>query len=217
MGVVDIYVAYKFVKILTQPWKETDAYKLGIIDEKGKILKKRKNLKTGEEKAAYTIFHTLIWNVKKLLDKLPPTRTRLGSFAVALWLLKEYADPRIEDKQLLERTLVEYLVETGRVSREEAMNHYFEAMLTEEERELSPGDKAEFEPLETSILRKGRFKLLNSVDAPGGSGRKGNIVQARSDTEAFDSLLGQPMFRVKLEKNLKDLVVSFEDLERITG
>jgi len=28
-------------------------------------------------------------------------------------------------------------------------------------------------------------------------------------------LLGQPMFRVKLEKNLKDLVVSFEDLEQV--
>jgi hypothetical protein len=217
MSVVDIYVAYKFVKILTQPWKDTDAFKLGIIDEKGKILKKRRNLKTGEEKAAYTIFHTLIWNVKKLLDKLPPTRTRLGSFAVALWLLKEYTDPRLEDKTLLERTLVEYLVESGRVSRSEAMDYYFEAMLTEQERELSKGDKADFKPLETSILRKGRFKLLNTVDAPEGSGKKGNIVQARSDIEAFDTLLGQPMFRVKLEKNLKDLVVSFEDLERIAS
>lgn len=214
MSVVDIYVAYKFVKILTQPWKETDAYKLGIIDEKGKVLKKRKDLKTGEEKAAYTIFHTLIWNIKKLLDKLPPTRTRLGSFAVALWLLREYTDPRMEDKMLLERTLVKYLVETGRVSRSEAMDYYFEDLLSEED--LTKTDKADFVPPEKSILRKGRFKLLNQVDAPGGSGRKGNIVVARQDTEAFETLLGQPMFKVVLEKNLKDIVVSFEDLERIT-
>ena len=60
-----------------------------IIDDKGNILKKRKDLKTSAEKNAYTIFHTLCWNIKKLLDKLPPTKTRLGSFATALWLLKE--------------------------------------------------------------------------------------------------------------------------------
>ena len=60
MSVVDTVVAYKFIKILSTPWKKTDAYKLGIIDDKGTVLKKRKDLKTSEEKKAYTIFHTLI-------------------------------------------------------------------------------------------------------------------------------------------------------------
>lgn len=89
MGAFDIFVAYKFIKILATPWKKTDAYKLGIIDSKGGLLKSRKELKTGDEKKAYTIIHTLIWNLKRLMDKLPPTKTKLGSFAVALWLLKE--------------------------------------------------------------------------------------------------------------------------------
>ena len=88
-GLLDIFVAYKFIKILATPWKKTDAYKLGIIDSKGGVLKLRKDLKTGDEKKAYTIVHTLIWNIKKLMDKLSPTKTKLGSFAVALWLLKE--------------------------------------------------------------------------------------------------------------------------------
>ena len=68
MSAVDIYVAYKFVKILSTPWKKTEAYKLGIIDDKGKVLKKQKELETGAERKAYTVFHRLIWNVKRLLD-----------------------------------------------------------------------------------------------------------------------------------------------------
>jgi|TARA_Y100000034_G_scaffold128114_1_gene182193 hypothetical protein len=86
---LDVMIAYKFVKILATPWKKTDAYKLGIIDDNGDVLIKRKDLKTGTQKKAYTLIHRLVWNIKKLLDKLPPTRTKLGSFAAALWLLKE--------------------------------------------------------------------------------------------------------------------------------
>ena len=57
-GAFDIFVAYKFIRILTTPYKKTDAYKLGIIDDKGNLLKKRKELNTGAEKKAYTIIHT---------------------------------------------------------------------------------------------------------------------------------------------------------------
>lgn len=209
-SVVDIYVAYKFVKILSQPWKETDAFKLGIIGEKGKVLIKRRNLKTGEQKAAYTIFHTLIWNIKRILDKLPPTRTRIGSFAAALWMLKEYTSPRVENQNLIEQTFVSYLVETGQISMTEVMDYRFEEYLEE------AGEVPDFRPEQPSILFKGRYKLVNDLDdRDGGQGRKGNIVMARKDTKSFDTLLGQPMFKVKIEKSLKDLVVSYEDLEQV--
>lgn len=212
-SVVDIYVAYKFVKILSQPWTDTDAFKLGIINDKGKILKKRKNLKSGEEKAAYTIFHTLIWNLKKLLDKLPAGRTRIGSFAAALWMLKEYTAMRVGNTHLIETTFVTYLLESGRVNPNEVMDYCFEQFVTEED--LTPGDESDFRPTQRGILFSGRYKLVNDVDAPEGSGNAGNIIIVRKDAESFDTLLGQPMFRVKLEKNLKDLVVSFEDLEQV--
>jgi len=207
-SVVDIYVAYKFVKILSTPWEKTDAFKLGIIDKKGKILKKRKNLKSGEEKAAYTIFHTLIWNMKKLLDKLPPTRTRIGSFVAALWMLKEYTSVRVQDQTLIERTFVKYMIDTGRVTSGEVLDSCFEEFLGE-------GDDADFRPELPSVLFKGRYKLLFDVDAPEFTGQKGNIVVVRKDTLSFETLLGQPMFRVQLEKNLKDLVISYEDLEQV--
>ena len=43
---VDMLVAYKFIKILTTDFKDTDAFRLGVIDKDGNILKKRKDLRT---------------------------------------------------------------------------------------------------------------------------------------------------------------------------
>ena len=85
---VDMLVAYKFIKILTTDFKDTDAFRLGVIDKDGNILKKRKDLR-GDERTSYTIFHTLIWNLKKLMMKVPGLKSKLGSYASALFLLKE--------------------------------------------------------------------------------------------------------------------------------
>ena len=113
-AVLDTVVAYKFIKILSTPWEKTDAFKLGIIDAKGNILRKRKTLTTGEEKIAYNIFHTLIWNIKKLLDKLPPTRNRLGSFLAALFLLKEECEKQgMKRTYLIDNALMNYMDKKG--------------------------------------------------------------------------------------------------------
>ena len=42
----DYYLTYRFIKTLVTPFVDTKAYELGIIDEKGKFLKKMKDLKT---------------------------------------------------------------------------------------------------------------------------------------------------------------------------
>ena len=34
---VDLFVAYRFLRILTTEWKEQEAFKHGIIDDKGKL------------------------------------------------------------------------------------------------------------------------------------------------------------------------------------
>ena len=44
MGMVDAFIAYKFIKILVVPFEKSDAYKMGIIEKDGKILKMRKYL-----------------------------------------------------------------------------------------------------------------------------------------------------------------------------
>ena len=42
--VIDALIAYRLVKLLVTPFNKTDAYKLGIIDEKGKVLIKSKQI-----------------------------------------------------------------------------------------------------------------------------------------------------------------------------
>ena len=78
-GAMNLYFIYKFLRILTTPWKNTDAFKLGIIDEKGGILKKKRSLKTIEEKEAYTMFDRFVWKLKRLMEKIPFGKSRLAS------------------------------------------------------------------------------------------------------------------------------------------
>ena len=96
MGVIstigNIYFVYQFLKKLVTPFEKTKAFELGIIDEKGKILKRRRELESDEEKSAYTLSDTLIWNIKKLMGKIPGGKSRLASYAAALYLIKEQSD-----------------------------------------------------------------------------------------------------------------------------
>ena len=82
---------------------------MGIIDVKGKILKRRRDLKTTEEKEAYTLSDTLIWNLKKILGKIPLGKSKLASYAAALWLIKEQGNGKIlVDEKELEKQFFDY-------------------------------------------------------------------------------------------------------------
>ena len=97
----NIYFVYQFLKKLVTPFEKTKAFELGIIDEKGKILIRRRDLKTKDEKEAYTLSDTLIWNIKKLLSKVPGGQSRIASYAAALFLIKEqHGDYKITDEEL---------------------------------------------------------------------------------------------------------------------
>ena len=65
-SLVDTYITFRIIKTLVKPWKEQEAFKLGIIDEDGKVLRKHKTLKTSEEKDAYTVLIRFIFNLKRL-------------------------------------------------------------------------------------------------------------------------------------------------------
>ena len=91
-GIGNIYFVYQFLKKLVTPFNKTKAFELGIVDEDGKILKRRRDLETKEEKEAYNLSDTLIWNIKKLMGKIPGGKSRLASYAAALWLIKEQQD-----------------------------------------------------------------------------------------------------------------------------
>lgn len=97
MGIVkrgaDLVYTFRFIRLLVMKWENWDAYKLGIIDENGKRIKNTK-IDTDEKKSSYTPFIRLAANVKRLLGKVPGGGSRLGSFAAALYLIKEKYDLR---------------------------------------------------------------------------------------------------------------------------
>jgi hypothetical protein len=113
MGIIasigNIYFVYQFLKKLVTPFEKTEAFKLGIIDEKGKILKKRRDLKGDEEKSAYNLSDTLVWNLKKILGKIPLGKSKLASYAAALWLIKEQGNGKIfVNEKELEKQFFDY-------------------------------------------------------------------------------------------------------------
>lgn len=87
--IVDNLIAYKVLKMLVTNFTDTEAYKLGIIDAKGKNVRKANTLKTSEEKDAYTFLNRLVFNMKKIINRLPGGENRTKSLVAALWLVKE--------------------------------------------------------------------------------------------------------------------------------
>lgn len=94
-AVADFAYAIRFLKLLVTPFEKTDAFKYGVIDDKGKVLKKGKERKTKEEKNSFTVFHRLVFNIKKIIPL-----GKLGSYAAALFLIREktgMTDEEIQD------------------------------------------------------------------------------------------------------------------------
>ena len=146
MGIVkraaDIAYTFRFIRMLVLDWKDWDAYKQGIIDENGK---RNKNVKldTDEKKSAYTPFIRLAANIKRLVAKIPGGGSRLGSFASALFLIKEKYNLKEKSlKDICEKCDIEIL---------DFLNEKNEWFLLQD-KQLSPG-----------IYRVANPKLLNKT------------------------------------------------------
>jgi len=108
---VDLVITYRVVKLLATPFEKQEAFKYGIIDKDGKVLRKFRTLKGIAEKKSYTILHRFVFNLKRILSKVG-LGGRLGSFAVALGLLIREDKNYIEHKSLIESAVISYLKET---------------------------------------------------------------------------------------------------------
>ena len=108
---VDLVITYRVIKLLVTPFERQEAFRQGIIDKDGNVLRKFNTLKTTAEKKSYTLLHRFVFNLKRILQKVG-LGGRLGSFAVALALLlrenKEYEQHKI----LIESAIISYLKET---------------------------------------------------------------------------------------------------------
>ena len=109
---IDLLITYRLVRLLTTDFERQEAYKLGIIDKNGKVLKPYKTLKDTKEKRAYTILHRFVFNLKRVLKKAG-LGGRLGSFAVALGLLLKENKEYLPYKNLIESSIISYLKETN--------------------------------------------------------------------------------------------------------
>lgn len=87
--IVDLFLVYSFIKRLATPFEEWDAFKLGIIDKDGNILRKRKDFTKVAERDAFGTYDLMILKLKKMLAKVPGGQSRIASYAAALWLIKE--------------------------------------------------------------------------------------------------------------------------------
>lgn len=85
---VDIYIVYQIVKRLATPFTSTPAFKLGIIDQEGNVLRPMKSLNSSE-RSAWTWLDVFLNNIKRLLVKLPGGRSRFFTYAAAYFLLRE--------------------------------------------------------------------------------------------------------------------------------
>lgn len=96
---VDNVLAYRILSMLVKNFKDTQAYKLGLIDDKGKNIKKPQ---TSKEKDAYTYLHKLVFNMKKIINRLPGGESKLKSVVTALFLIKEYYESGSRTTSLME-------------------------------------------------------------------------------------------------------------------
>lgn len=92
-NIVTSFTLYKFLDALTTPFTQTQAYRLGIIDANGNILKQVDKLNS-TEKAAFNEFYRLVYSLKRLLIKVPDpdVRARLTNIPGAIKLIAEQCE-----------------------------------------------------------------------------------------------------------------------------
>jgi hypothetical protein len=113
---VDNVYVLKFVRILTRPWKEQPAFKLGVIDKYGNIVVPKEK-QTPQQRNSYTKFDVLVWNIKKLIEKVPLGKTVIAKYIAALKLLKE--EVPASDYKLIEKVSDKYIIETHNLSEDD--------------------------------------------------------------------------------------------------
>lgn len=118
-SVVNLFMVYQFLKRLVTPFNQWEAYREGVIDERGNILIRSKDRHTLDQKRSFGKFDLLVLRLKKLLEKLPGGKSRLASYAAALMLIKEdwnkYSEEEIEQLNIEQSysTIMEQLEEEG--------------------------------------------------------------------------------------------------------
>ena len=198
---VDLFVTYRFIKLLTTPFNKTDAYKYGIIDDEGNRIREKNSsrvkveLTTSTLKNSYTILHKLVFNIKKIFSKLPILKSKIGTYAAALILLKDTFREHVENPDVFEKEFMKYLKENN----------------IELDREISEEVIGFGE-----VLPKGEYLLKNDIlnkEEEELTAKKGDKVAVFDDQAPIDTVLGVEIFPVIHMKTQEKIYVSLEDIK----
>lgn len=99
----DLVYTIRFLKLLVTPFEKTEAFKAGIIDKDGQKNKEFNTNSTDDREAYrshYTPFHRLVFNLKRLMAKVPGGQSVVARYGAALALIKEHGE--LSDKRLME-------------------------------------------------------------------------------------------------------------------
>lgn len=190
---IDLLITYRVIKLLVTPWEKHDAYKLGIIDDKGKVLRKARTLKTSEEKKSYTLLHRFVFNLKRLIGIVPGGKSKLGSYAAALGLLLK------EEKEInaieLEKDLYKHLRENNLIVLDDVLN----------------------ENVGYDYLPKSKFLMIDELRDLEDNviAEVGDVVSNVVDQKPIDKYFGVNLYKVINEETQKAIVVSEDNIERI--
>lgn len=182
------YATYKFMQILITPWDEQDAYKYGIIDEKGNLLRSYDDLTTIDEKNSFTLFHRLVFNIKRIMSRIPFVKSKLGTLATALFLIREAKMLDADIQPLLES--------------------YFPEALS--------GLLNESQQYQFSLLKAGLYCLKTDVvDSSGELIPEGSIISITKDTFCKETFMGYKIF--VLENDGTKIALTHDILESENG
>jgi len=194
LTLADRFYTLRFLRLLTTAWEDTGAYKAGIIDAQGKVIRKST---TSDDKKVYNMFHKLVFNIKRLLNKIPFGKTKLASYAAGLYLLKDHTEISEELFGELLYELFEYNPldrETDEVIKESR------SFLLNESSELEPGAYEFCE--ETLLLRNG--------DIVEGLGRELTCTTENSTPAGY--IFGLPIFKLTDTKTGATVIASNSQL-----
>ena len=189
---IDLIITYRVVKMLVTTFEKTEAFKRGIIDADGKVLRKFKTVK-GSERKHYTMLHRFVFNLKRLLGLLPGGKSKFASYATALaLLLKENKDINAVE---LERGLYKHLIENDLIAYDDDLK----------------------ESVGFDFLPEGRFIMIDRLEDLNGeqTADVGDVVYTTENQKPFDNLFGVNLYHVINEDTQKQIIVSEDNIERV--
>ena len=183
MGIIDVVIAYTFIKDLTISFNKTKAFEYKIIDKDGNFLVKNSDATSQQKKYWPNKLTVIAWNIKRILTKVAIGRSSIASFATALYLLKEemgessmnVKKPEIELVQFMEKTIYSS-------NREKMINDAFSSCLL------------------PRVMEGGEYSVF------------GEKVLVKEDQKPFRYLMGVPLYEAKTKEG-KKIVFSRTDVE----